>query len=388
LSGDYHGDDDHEHQSAWGPHDWSRGAPHNSWAPIIMSIGIGIFLYTLASVYSWGEMVDSSSIPLIFLGLTISFFGMIIWWRQDASFDGIYEPRATGTPFQNIQIRKVAMWMFLMSEMMVFTSLFSTYMRYRLGLTPCVEIYESGSWIVNSQTIDSGEAVNCFLPASELIASSWFHIAPGAINTFALIISSFTIVQALRWAKKPVGSVDEEVRRKRVYRYLGSTWILAIIFLTLKMVEWFVGFYIPEIGFLGLHEHNIVSLVNEGYTIHADHYHPHHGWEDTHLAELAAANPSEFEEYFANIASIEGGYVTTDAVMMADIRVSTSTFFVTTGTHGAHVFIGIIGLTYMTWKAWTGGYTPQNAVSIEYFGLYWHFVDLIWVLVFPFFYLY
>jgi len=42
----------------------------------------------------------------------------------------------------------------------------------------------------------------------------------------------------------------------------------------------------------------------------------------------------------------------------------------------------------MTYKAWTGAYTPQSAVSIEYFGLYWHFVDLVWVLVFPFFYLY
>ncbi|MFQ3344296.1 MAG: hypothetical protein ACI9EM_000827, partial [Candidatus Thalassarchaeaceae archaeon] len=101
MSGSYH-DDENEHPSAWGPHDWSHGAPHNSWAPIIMSIGIGIFLYTLASAYSWGEMVDSSSISLAFIGLIISFFGLTVWWRQDASFDGTYEPRATGTPFQNI----------------------------------------------------------------------------------------------------------------------------------------------------------------------------------------------------------------------------------------------------------------------------------------------
>ena len=58
------------------------------------------------------------------------------------------------------------------------------------------------------------------------------------------------------------------------------------------------------------------------------------------------------------------------------------------GTHGAHVLGGVVGLTYMTYKAYTGGYTPDNAVSIEYFGLYWHFVDLAWVLVFPAFYLY
>ena len=382
MSSEHH-DGDHHHPSAWGPHDWSHGAPHNSWSPLIMSIGIGIFLYTVASVYSWGEMIDPSSIPLVLIGIIITFFGLLIWWRQDASFDGVYEPKATGTPFQNIEIRKVPMLVFLMSDMMVFTSLFSTYMRYRFGIDSCQEVYESGSWIVNSQNVDTGQAVNCFLPASELIASSWFHIAPGAINTFALIVSSFTIVQALRWAKKPVGSIDEELRRKRVYLYLGSTWVLAVIFLTLKMVEWFVGFYIPEIG--PFHEHDILSLVDEGYTIHADHYHPHHGWDDVHLAELAALHP---EDYHAYLAAVGPNYEPTNAVMLADIRVSSSTFYVTTGTHGAHVFIGIIGLTYMTWKAWTGGYTPQNAVSIEYFGLYWHFVDLIWVIVFPFFYLY
>lgn len=392
MSGDYH-DDDHAHPSAFGPHDWDHGAPHNSWSPIIMAVGIGIFLYTFASVYSWGERVDSSAIPLVFLGLLIIFTGLIIWWRQDYTFDGSYEPKSTGAPFRNIEIRKVAMWVFLMSEMMVFTSLFSTYMRYRFGIASCENVWASGSWIVNSQTVSTGEAVNCFEPASTLIASSMWHIAPGAINTFALIISSFTIVQALRWAKKPFGSVDEEIRRKRVYRYLGSTWILAIIFLILKMTEWFIGFYVPEIGFLNIEEHDIVSLVDEGYTIHANHYHPHHGWEDTAIADYwtqakIAENGDLYSAYLANMESLGPSYVTTDAVMLADIRVSTSTFYVTTGTHGAHVFIGIIGLTYMTWKAWMGKYTPQNAVSIEYFGLYWHFVDLVWVLVFPFFYLY
>ena len=71
-----------------------------------------------------------------------------------------------------------------------------------------------------------------------------------------------------------------------------------------------------------------------------------------------------------------------------DIRMSASTFYVTTGTHGVHVLGGMVALAYMVIKAFKGGYTPQNAVSIEYFGLYWHFVDLVWVLVFPAFYLY
>ena len=359
MSADYH-DHDHDHPSPWGPHDWGHGAPHNSYSPLVMSIGIGIFLFTFGGLFSFGEF-DMWYLPLVIVGIAVTGIGLFVWWRQDMSFDGTYEPISTGVPFKHIQIRKVGMWVFLMSEMMIFSSLFSTYMRYRQGIPRCDTVFNRGLFdpVTNPDGWQDGVAVTCFEPASHLIASSWWHIAPGAINTFALIISSFTIVQALRWAHKPVGSVDEEVRRKRVYRYLGATTVLATLFLTLKMIEWFIGFHVPAIDIIGLHEHEIHSLYSEGYLINNDHY-QHHSYVDE----------------------------ATGAHMIANIQVSATLFYVTTGTHGLHVLVGIIGLAYLTFKAWTGAYNPQSAVSIEYFGLYWHFVDLVWVLVFPFFYLY
>ena len=151
------------------------------------------------------------------------------------------------------------------------------------------------------------------------------------------------------------------------------------------MIEWFLGFPLPEF----LHEFNhgdssIKSLYAEGYLINADSY-QHHAY-DTHYIE---AHPADYSipEDSALYAMMQAG-THPGGHMMADIQVSATTFYVTTGTHGAHVLGGIVGLTYMTLKAAKGGYTPDNAVSIEYFGLYWHFVDLVWVLVFPFFYLY
>ena len=63
MSADYH--DDHHHPSAWGPHDWSHGAPHNSWAPIIMSVGFAIFLFALAEVFQWGEFVSAGFVYLV-----------------------------------------------------------------------------------------------------------------------------------------------------------------------------------------------------------------------------------------------------------------------------------------------------------------------------------
>ena len=94
MSGEH---DEHHHPSAWGPHHWDHGAPHNSWAPLMMSIGFGIFLFMLASAFN-NDVVDASYIPLVMVGLLVVLFGLIIWWRQDMSFDGTYEPMSTGTP--------------------------------------------------------------------------------------------------------------------------------------------------------------------------------------------------------------------------------------------------------------------------------------------------
>ena len=344
-----------------------------------MSAGFAAFLFTLAAAFEWGDFMGWNEIPLIFASLGVVFFGLLVWWRQDWSYgiDGkeskhLWEPKSSGTPFQNIDIRKVALWMFLMSEMMVFTSLFSTYMRYRFGIPNCKTVFESGDWV-------EGTSVTCFEPAAHLIASSWFHIAPGAINTFALIISSFTIVQALRYAK--MKDIEEDVRKRKVMRYLGTTWVLAILFLSLKMIEWFIGFPTPGPLTELNHGHSeIASLYAEGYTINADSY-QHYAYDTMYH------DGKDIPKDSALYAMMQEG-THPGGQMMANIQVSAPTFSVTPGTHGAHVFGGIIGLTYMTLKAARGGYTPDNAVSIEYFGLYWHFVDLVWVLVFPFFYLY
>ena len=125
----------------------------------------------LAEAFTNG-VFNAGYVPLVFVGLFVSLVGLIIWWRQDMSFDGTYEPMATGAPFKNIQIRKVAIWVFLMSEMMVFTSLFSTYIRYRTGIENCQTVFDRGDWVQQGYTLETGEALICFEPASHLIASS------------------------------------------------------------------------------------------------------------------------------------------------------------------------------------------------------------------------
>jgi cytochrome c oxidase subunit 3 len=64
-----------------------------------------------------------------------------------------------------------------------------------------------------------------------------------------------------------------------------------------------------------------------------------------------------------------------------------STFFMITGFHGFHVSIGVIYLSTVAFKVWRGDYENRGYEIVEIAGLYWHFVDLVWVFIFAFFYL-
>src|SRR3546814_20438001 len=73
-----------------------------------------------------------------------------------------------------------------------------------------------------------------------------------------------------------------------------------------------------------------------------------------------------------------------------------ATFFMITGFHGTHVTIGVIFLVIVARKVWRGDYDHERRgaftsrkgsyESVEIMGLYWHFVALVWVFIFAFFY--
>ena len=59
-----------------------------------------------------------------------------------------------------------------------------------------------------------------------------------------------------------------------------------------------------------------------------------------------------------------------------------SSFFVLTGTHGCHVAIGVLWLLALFFYSFTGGVTRKRALDTEIAGLYWHFVDIVWIVIF------
>ncbi len=64
-----------------------------------------------------------------------------------------------------------------------------------------------------------------------------------------------------------------------------------------------------------------------------------------------------------------------------------SSFFTLTGFHGAHVTVGIVILLSLFVMAMRGRITPENSLTVELAGLYWHFVDVVWILIFTLVYL-
>ncbi|HUP88534.1 MAG TPA: cytochrome c oxidase subunit 3 [Longimicrobiales bacterium] len=64
-----------------------------------------------------------------------------------------------------------------------------------------------------------------------------------------------------------------------------------------------------------------------------------------------------------------------------------STFFILTGFHGAHVTVGVLWLLALWVQAWRGRVGPTQALTVEIAGLYWHFVDIVWIAIFTLVYL-
>ena len=316
---DHHGDDHHDEH-------------HGSASPIIFCFGVLLFLMgfpdfveALRALMSQGGTFAVGDLVLSTLGLTVIMIGVANWWREDLPFIGYGEQIATSAPFEGEHIRKAGLWVFIMSEVMVFATFFSSYLRVRTEW--CTKwAFDDGKCSVGATEGDIVLTASDYLrPGGAAGTGDFWTMLPGAVNTFALIISSYTIVLALKTAKSKDWEAPKGVMRyllpdkkTAVRNYLIATLLLGSMFIVLKLVEW-------------------SHLVAEGFTV----------------------------------GTVQG-----------------SIFYVATGAHGLHVFVGLLIMLYLVFKADTIGYDEDNGQGIEYFGLYWHFVDLAWVVIFPAFYLY
>ena len=64
-----------------------------------------------------------------------------------------------------------------------------------------------------------------------------------------------------------------------------------------------------------------------------------------------------------------------------------SLYFAMTGLHALHMVVGVGIMSYILFRAWKGTYTAEYNTPVDVAGLYWHFVDIIWIFLFPLLYL-
>src|SRR5437870_3242674 len=90
---------------------------------------------------------------------------------------------------------------------------------------------------------------------------------------------------------------------------------------------------------------------------------------------------------FLYIKATEWIELGTHGVFLVASGLPATSYFITTGTHGVHVVAGMCMTVYLLANTLKGRYTKGDHDAIEHFGLYWHFVDIVWVFLFPLFYL-
>ena len=183
------------------------------------------------------------------------------------------------------------------------------------------------------------------------IGSNTLDITLGAGNTVVLIMSSLTMAMAV-WSAQ-VG------KKKLVSIFLIATLGLGTVFLGVKAIEYKQKF-----------DHHLVPGLSFDMK-----YHPTHPMPGDDLKELALEK-EEVDKAFAQ-----------DPDINAHGQLYFSLYFGMTGLHALHMIIGVGLFGFLAYKAWRGKYGPNYYTPIENAGLYWHFVDIVWIYLFPLLYL-
>jgi cytochrome c oxidase subunit 3 len=181
-------------------------------------------------------------------------------------------------------------------------------------------------------------------PAAFASASNHLDLTLGAVNTVVLILSSLTMALAVYSAQTG--------KRRNLIICLALTIVLGLSFLGIKAVEY--------------HDKYVDHLI-PGQLIPGNPFNPavqEHGTPyDKHKLHLLPG---------ATVKNVEMFYWI---------------YFAMTGMHAVHMIIGVGVMLVLLYAAWKGRYGPAYHNPVEISGLYWHFVDIIWIFLFPLLYL-
>ncbi len=175
-----------------------------------------------------------------------------------------------------------------------------------------------------------------YYPEAFAAGSHELDIRLGGFNTAVLIFSSLTMALAVHAAQ--LG------KRNKIILFLALTLLLGLVFLGVKVVE-----YGEKGVFPGLIEPTHHLVPGPGF-----HFEGH--------GPFADVAPPHVQLFF-------------------------SFYFAMTGMHALHMIIGAGLLSWLIWAAYRNRFSPEYYSPVEMIGLYWHFVDIVWIFLFPLLYL-
>ena len=192
----------------------------------------------------------------------------------------------------------LGMWVFLITEIMFFGGMFLAYAIYRTTF-----------------------------PVIFGLASSSLNLPIGATNTCVLLLSSFTMVMAVRAAQ--LG------QKRMIIFFLIITMLFGFAFLGIKAYEWTEKF----------EEHHVPAQAS------------------FHLDGVTGPDQQGHAKLFFSL------------------------YFAMTGLHALHMVVGVCILSFIILQTARGTYSAKYYTPVDIAGLYWHFVDIVWIFLFPLFYL-
>jgi cytochrome c oxidase subunit 3 len=230
-------------------------------------------------------------------------------------------------PSQQHEVAALGMWCFLATEVLFFGGVFAAYAIYRHAY-----------------------------PDEFVMGSSLLYKWIGFANTGVLLTSSLTVALAVRAAHM--------LDRRTLVLCLIATVILGCTFLAVKATEYYIDY----------REHLIPATAS---------------FYETDKPE--ERYPSELPAYDRQSTAWANPYLKGDEEQKEVYRHHVEMFFlfyfIMTGIHATHMIVGAVIMLVLAVRIKHGAYQFQNHNSVEMTGLYWHFVDLVWIFLFPLLYL-
>lgn len=232
---------------------------------------------------------------------------------------------------QQKETATLGMWIFLVTEILFFGGLFLTY-------------------AINRHAYSTAFG----------IGGNMLDLTLGAVNTVVLILSSFTMAMSV-WAA-------QTSKKKLVPVFLALTLVLGGVFLGVKVVEYKQKF-----------DHHLIP----GHSFDIS-YRVNHPAPGDNMAEIT----KEREEIEATAkAEDPRGEEFGRIALNAHAQLYFSLYFGMTGVHALHMIVGAALLVWLIVQSLKGRFDARYNTPVENIGLYWHFVDIVWIYLFPLLYL-